>query len=239
MKKTVYVCLLVLCVFSMAVPAFANSAPMPGNVIIASGVPKDAVLTVEIPGQAPLVVTRVDEPFESYFYFHNPYELALLRSAVLRITVGEDSFTIPMPDVEYTSYRNVFTLDYRDRSIRYGQEPWREPLLVSLRIILTLLVEGAIFYFSGFRRKRSWAAFIFVNLLTQGGLNYVLTGSFSKGFLLYFVLVALEVVIILFEALALPLLITEQEYKRVQAFTVQANVASLVLGLVLLSLLPV
>ena len=39
---------------------------------------------------------------------------------------------------------------------------------------MTLLIEGALFFAFGFRKKLSWVLFIIINLITQGLLNWQL-----------------------------------------------------------------
>lgn len=62
---------------------------------------------------------------------------------------------------------------------------WRTPLLVALRVTLTLLLEGLVFLLFGYRTRRSWLAFAAVNLLTQGGLNALITGPGSSAYFVF------------------------------------------------------
>ena len=64
-------------------------------------------------------------------------------------------------------YNNLCVLDLQSRTLTAGQPWWRQPLLVFLRVALTLLLEGIVFFLFGYRQKRSWILFFLANGLTQ------------------------------------------------------------------------
>ncbi len=240
MKKTVIVCLLVLCIFSLAVPAFANSAEPPTLIIFATNIPEDAVLTlVTEDGQTHQLrqLHRENRLWESIYRLWFPWDVEGIENSQLLVTVGEDSFLCAIPREEGRSYRTALTLDFANQTLTLGQNPWRQPLLTALRIVLTLLTEGIVFYLFGFREMRSWIAFLIINLLTQGWLNiqvnsYYLGGYWPLSF------AAIEFVVFLVEFAAVPLAVKEHKYWRKAIFSLVANAVSLALGIYLIGNLP-
>ena len=46
-------------------------------------------------------------------------------------------------------------------------------------MVLTLVLEGIVFFLAGYRQKRSWLIFLIVNLVTQGLLHAAIQGPFQ------------------------------------------------------------
>ena len=86
----------------------------------------------------------------------------------------EKSFECLLPASTFDMYNNLLTLDFQQESIKIGQFPLRVPLLVSMRVILTLIIEGSVFFICCVERKELGC--LAINLITQGGLNALLTG---------------------------------------------------------------
>lgn len=218
----------------------ANSAEPPGMIIIVSGAPSDLTVTLELPGdsEADLRVTESTKVWERHFRIYYHTDMDSLSQAVIRVTGKEKSFTCPLPAGVDTGYNNLLTLDYQKETLTLGQSPWRQPLLTALRVTLTLLLEGLVFWLFGFRGKRSWIAFLLVNLLTQGALNIWVNGySFAGG---YWVIgyILWEILIIIGESIALPLAINEKKKWLTLLYAIAANVLSLFLGSQLIGRLP-
>jgi hypothetical protein len=110
---------------------------------------------------------------------------------------------------------------------------------VSLRVVLTLLIEGLLFYLFGFRRKSSWIAFLVINLLTQGVLNIQLNNAVPFTGYLIFNLIFMELVVLLVEMISFLSYVKEHGKLRRAAYAFIANLASLVLGGWLITVLPV
>lgn len=66
---------------------------------------------------------------------------------------GGESFSLPVEPKGFHYTNNLVTLDLANRRLLYGEHWWRQPLLVCLRVFLTLLLEGLLFYRFGYRRK--------------------------------------------------------------------------------------
>ncbi len=240
MKKSIFVWILLLYTLLAAIPAFANSAEPPGMIILGSGIPEEAVITLEVPDgeMTDWRVQKTTKLWESQyrlFYHINDGDFSKAR---LRVTVGESSFTIDLPEGNYDRYKTVLTLDYKNQTLTLGQEPWRQPVLTAVRILLTLLTEGLVFWLFGFRRKLSWAIFFIVNLLTQGWLNITVNSyAFSSGYWV-FALVAMEAVIFIGESIAFPLALSEKKPWQRVVYALTANAVSLAFGLLLIGRLP-
>ncbi len=241
MKKYLFFCLAILCcIFVLTTPALANSAEPPGIILITSGLPEDAVITMEVPGKDDIGhwrTYRTDKLWESQYklYFH--LGMDDISGARLRVTTGEDSFTCQLPEGEYRQFTTILTLDYANKTLKLGQDPWRQPLLTVLRVTLTLLTEGVVFYLFGFRKKSSWIAFVLINLVTQGWLNIAIN---SYGFSGYWVIgfVLMEAAVFLVEAFAFPLAVREKKDWQRVLYSLVANAASLALGILLIDRLP-
>ena len=159
---------------------------------------------------------------------------------------GGESFALPIDPTGFARYNNLITLDVGGRQLLYGQPWWRQPLLVVLRVALTLALEGLIFYLWGYQEKRSWIIFLVVNLVTQFGVNIAILCFLPAASRTYDAMWAkvllygpMEVLVILLEAIALPLLLKEQRKGTAVGCSVMANILSWFLGAVLLSVLPV
>lgn len=103
-------------------------------------------------------------------------------------------------------------------------------------LVPTLLIEGLIFYAFRFPGKRNWLTFLFVNLATQGALSIVLclnvVGSGGKYIgVTMLVLLPVELLIALGEALAYMKLLRGQPKRKAFLCGITANAASFLAGL--------
>lgn len=101
-------------------------------------------------------------------------------------------------------------------------------------LLPTLLIEGVLLYVFGYRSKKSWRAFLLVNLVTQGGFAVflavtVLNHGVSGWSLLFYI--PIELIITVVELLAYRRLLTEKSRWRAVGYAVAANVCSAVVGL--------
>ena len=156
---------------------------------------------------------------------------------------GGESFSLPVEPRGFHYTNNLVTLDLGNRRLLYGEPRWRQPLLVCLRVFLTLLLEGVLFYRFGYRRKSSWAVFLVTNLLTQ--LLYVYLLLFPVAIDFYNLLVSgiffytpLEIAVLLVEMAAFALLLREHRRRRAVGYAAAANLCSWFLGGALLAVLP-
>lgn len=234
--------LMITCI--LAPTAHANSAEPPGLTVIASFPPDDLTLSIRfadgsLVNAVPLEKeTKVWEAYYRFFYWMTEGTRPSLEGAMLVVQSSEKTFECPLPASAFGLYNNLITLDFANESVAAGQSPVRSFLLISMRVILTLLIEGLIFYALGYRSKASWITFIAVNLLTQGALNMALSGpNLGSYWILAFAFY--EMIIFIAEAVAFALILKEQKKGRAIAHALTANLASLILGGLLISQLPI
>ncbi len=242
MKKLLTVLFLLCVILTIAAPASANSAEPPGLIILSSNLPEDAVITLEAPNAVDTEFWRsgrTDKLWEAQYRLWFRLETNDLTGARIRVTTGEGSFTCPLPQGAGRGFSTVMTLDYQAQTLTLDQNPWRQPLLTALRILLTLLTEGLLFWLFGFRSKRSCIVFLCVNLLTQGWLNiWVNSYAFSNTSYWVILLIAAEALIFLAESIALPLLLREKKTWQRVVYALTANAVSLFVGILLIGQLP-
>ena len=108
-----------------------------------------------------------------------------------------------------------------------------------MRIIMTLAIEAIIFWLFGFRNKKSWIAFLIINIITQGALNIWLNGSAPLASYLIFSLIFMEFVVIIAEVIAFLAILKERGRGRTLLYVIAANFLSLLAGGYIITVLPV
>lgn len=239
MKKSfLFLAILLSGVISMmdARPCLADAAEPPSILIIVSHAPKDLTITLE---PTNIKAGRTDKTIESYFTFY--YE-NLTNSSLytFQITTGGKAFEITL-DAPLNRYDNIFTLNLADQTLTPGGSVSRSIALPALRISLTLVIEGIIFFLFGYRSKRSWITFLAVNLVSQAFINIWLLGNVKplQDEFLFFTLFFAEVLVFIFEMIIFLAVVNERNRWRTALFVMAANLASLILGGYLISVLPV
>lgn len=230
-----------LLMLSMPVTVFANSAEPPGIIVIVLNAPEDISLTLEYAAlpEEEVRISHSSVAWETHFSFYYPINMVDSRDAVIRVTSQDGSFTCPLPDGITNHYRNLLTLDYATQSLTSGQPAWRQPLYVALRVFLTLILEGIVFFLFGFRQKRSWIVFLALNLVTQLWVNLFISGSAFSGGYWIFGYWGIELVIFLVESVVFPLATREKKKWQCVLYALTANLVSLLAGGWLISHLPV
>ncbi len=232
------VLVLVLAVICL-VPAIAytNAAEPPALVVIMTNAPADAeVSLVTAAGLVEVSKSRV--AWETYYVFYHR-DIGTSGEFTLQVS-GNDIRYEQTVGVQYlNSYPGVITLDFAAQTIAGGKLLSRSILLVGLRVIFTLVIEGLVFYLFGFREKRSWRVFLAMNLLTQGLLNIALNGGSPLAVYLMFKLIIMEFWVFIAETAGALVLIKEHRRLRRVAFVLTANLLSLLLGGYLITVLPV
>lgn len=228
--------------------ALANSAEPPGIVVLATNAPDDLTINLEIPGvDGEIFIKESRKMWEQYFriYYHGAFSenTEHMKEAVLRVSSSEKSFTCPIPDFLQIRYKHntILVLDYENETISVGQPAYREPVLITARLVLTFIIEGVIFFLLGFRKKRSWLVFVILNLLTQGWLNLSISGADIGGGSSYVMLgfIGIEIVIFLVESIIMGALIKEHKWYRRVGCALLANAVSLGLGMLIINYLPI
>lgn len=240
-KKLSAILLVLIVMLALPVSVSANAAEPPGMIIIVERAPEDLELTLELEKEPEygIRIRKDAQNWEVHFrIFYSP-GIDLLNGAAIRVESSEKSFTCPLPDGVSNRYNQLLTLDYESEALVLGQRWWRQPALTAVRVTLTLLVEGLIFFAFGFRGKRSWIVFLIVNLLTQGWLNYIInSGAFTNGYWVLGLYLA-EFVIFIAESIAFPIATKEKKKWICVLYALAANAASLIAGLLLINHLPI
>ena len=137
-------------------------------------------------------------------------------------------------------------LDLSAQTLTPGAPWWRQPLLVFLRVGLTLLLEGAVFLLFGYRERRSWLVFLLTNLVTQGAVNALLLWGvgplgnlYSTGIAYWLLYVPMELVVMAVEIVAFRKLLREKEKLSATIYAIVANLFSWLLGGAMLTYLPI
>jgi hypothetical protein len=163
-----------LIIISLPAMASANSAEPPSLVILINNPPDDLSIVMESDeNQQSAIVRKV--AWEGYYVFYSR-DMQVDDEYTFKITTNGENFDCTL-DAPLRGYNNVVTLDIADREFNPGTYPFRSVLLVSIRLLLTLILEGILFWFFGFRQKSSWLAFLAINLITQGALNILLNSG--------------------------------------------------------------
>ena len=229
---------------SFSTIAYANSAEPPGFTIMVLNPPKNLSITlgyVDKGKTEAIVLYKEQKAWEAYyrfFYGMTTTGNAKLDGAVLFVQSKEKNFQCPLPAATFHTYNNLLVLYMETESLTIGQPPFRTPLLVGMRIVLTLMIEGGVFFLFGYRKKASWLAFFAINLVTQGALNAMLHDP-GLWAILGFAFVFGEILVLVVELIAFTCLVKEFGKGRALVYTVTANAASLALGGLVITYLPV
>ncbi|MGI6254298.1 MAG: hypothetical protein ACOYJZ_01570 [Acutalibacter sp.] len=262
MKKKVLVFFLVLLLgLTLPLPASANAAEPPRLSVVVLNPPKDLELS--------LVFTRngEEEPvqaeasrlaWEGYYLFRpasfpsfwdwddSPEDMTITLVA----KIGGESVSIPLDNETLSQntgsyYNNLCVLDLSAGTLTPGAPWWRQPVLILLRLGLTLVLEGLVFLLFGYRTKRSWVVFLVVNLITQGAVNALLLWGigpfgnlYSVGIASLLLYVPMELVVIGVEIAAFRKLLREKKKLDATVYAIVANLVSWALGGAMLTYLP-
>jgi hypothetical protein len=226
-KKTLFLLLLpiTLIVANVSI-CYANSPPPPTIFVVVAHAPKDLELRI-----GSEKAQRTDKILESYYTFHLGF--TGINSDTLLVTTNDGSFEIALPQLQ--QYNNAFTLDLVKRTLTRGTSWLRPYEFASITIILTLLIEGVIFFLFGYRKRNSWIVFLATNILTQGFLYVWLNTQFyplvnSYFFPVLFSLIVGEFLVFISEITVFLILVRERRRLVTFSYVVAANFASLIAG---------
>ncbi|MBI9011505.1 MAG: hypothetical protein JEZ08_04685 [Clostridiales bacterium] len=228
--------LIVLLLLMSITECFANSAEPPSIIIIASDAPED--LTVSFIVEDEIFVAEKHHKLNEYYYTTYDLEISNFKSYIVRVESNEGVFTLDL-NGQLNRYSNIFTLDYSTKTISEGKSIKRSIVLITLRVFLTLLIEGIIFILFKYRDKYSWFVFLTINLITQGALNiWINTASPFENYIIIYLVYA-ELFILMFEMIGFAVFIKEKKKITTIIYVLIANVTSLVLGGIIIPLLPI
>jgi hypothetical protein len=235
---------MVLCTLMISIipiAARANSAEPPALVILINNPPDDlSIVLVSNENQTKVSVGRV--AWEGYCVFYSR-DMKTSSEYTFKVTANGEYFECTL-DTFLRQYNNVFTLDISNKKLTPGTYPFRSVLLVAIRVLLTLLLEGIIFWLFGYRQKRSWLIFFAINLVTQGALNLwlnsggILMLSLMSSYLILSLILG-EFFVFAVEIITFPIFINEHKKSRILIYAFIANLISLITGGYIISVLPV
>ena len=238
LKMSAYLILLLFIAVSFGIVPVcnANSAEPPSIIIIVPDAPRDLTIKI-LPDN--IRFNRIDKHFESYYTLYR----SDLKSTNYIIDVSTESETFEIEiDTPLRSYNNLYSLDIAKRSLSPGKPLSVVIPLTALRIILTLLLEGFVFFIFGYRKLISWIVFLIVNVITQGALNLYLNSHsmpLDASVYIIFNLISFEILIFLFEMFVFLIVIDEKRRWLTALYVIAANLLSLVLGGYLITILPI
>lgn len=215
--------------------SYGNAAEPPSIMIIVPNAPEG--LEISIGEDHTYTKAKViDKLLEKYYIFYSR-EIDEASDYTLDVKTKDLSYEVEFEKPLHT-YQNIYTLNLESKTLIPGKLMSRSITLVSMRIIITLLIEGMVFWLFGFRDRRSWRIFLIINIITQGALNIWINGLFPIQSYLFIGLIALEILILIVEGIVIISGIKEYKKLRKFLFVVSANFLSLVVGGYLLTILP-
>ena len=219
--------LVIACLILLPVVTVANSMEPPGLIVIVEGSHNIDNIIIDY-NDHEAVGMKKEWPFETQFWFYRYQGYTDLDEAVINIDydLGVKTYTLPILE----KYNTTYTINLDSDTVQIGKSPMRSIMLVSFRVILTLLIEGAVFWLFGFRKKRSWIAFLVINLVTQTFLNLYMNDMNVAASYPIIMLIFVEFWVFLAEMIAFPIIIKEFSKPKCVGYAFVANMASLVLG---------
>ncbi|AKG53002.1 hypothetical protein DGWBC_0315 [Dehalogenimonas sp. WBC-2] len=209
----------------------ANSGPPPMIIIVVSDASADLKLSIgEQQGG------RRDKPLASYFLF---YQFDLIpEDFSLQVSSGGQNFSLPINTNK--TYNNYYRLDLESRTLTPMESLPGTTSVPLMMVILTLVIEGVVFFLFGFRHRRSWLIFLAVNLTTQI-LLIMWLGQYASFTSSYDILTLIfgEVWVFIIELIAFMFLLKEHGRWRRASYVILANFLSLILGGYLISVFAI
>jgi len=234
-RRFLIILLLLILLMTISDISYGNAAEPPSIMIIVTNAPED----LEISIGEDIVYTEakiIDKLLEKYYVFYLR-ETKNIINYTINVKTDNLSYEVDFEKPSNT-YQNLYTLNLQSQTLTPGKSIARSILLVSMRIIITLIIEGIIFYIFGFRDRHSWILFTVINLITQGALNIWINGLFSIQSYMFIGLIVIEVLILIVEGIAMVSGINEHNKSRRLLFVLSANLLSLVVGGYVLTVLP-
>ncbi|MDD4503731.1 MAG: hypothetical protein PHS15_02750 [Clostridiaceae bacterium] len=235
-RSLLIVILSMVMLIAAAPGCYGNSAEPPSILIIVPDPPEDLEISIGS-DNTNIKANKINKIIERYYTFYSE-DLRMAEDYTININTGESNFQILLEE-PLKSYNNIFTLDLNNQKLIPGKLLSRSILLVSLRIILTLIIEAIVFRLFGFRNKKSWIAFLIINLITQGALNIWLNGYVPLASYLVFTLIFGEILVFVAEIIAFPALVKEHRPMRTILYVITANFLSLYAGGYIITVLPI
>lgn len=234
--KYKFVLLLLFLIFFNSFIVYANSMEPPGLVVIVNNKVENINAYIiyddkKIKGTKKIWINETQ-----FWFMHNKnFNPSKKSKLYLKWENGEKTYRLYKLD----KYHNTFTVNLNSDTLIKGKSLNRSIKLVSIRFLLTLILESIIFFLMGFRQIKTWKIFLVINMYTQLGLNIYINSLNVAISYPIFVLIFSEFWVFLIESISLTLLIKENK-KVWRIFSViLANFFSLILGGYLITWLPI
>jgi len=161
----------------------ANQLRTPGLSIFVINAPRDLRLFIQYQNSAlpePLEMQRTSRYWEIYYNYYfqrlpGRFDEDFIGAKLIVQSSQYSCELLISRDPEMRVDKRLMTLDLKQGTLVYGEPGWRAPLSVVGRVMLTLILEGAVFYLFGMRDKLSWIGFFILNLI----IHSFLSGSFA------------------------------------------------------------
>ena len=240
MKKAAFSLIFALLIIVTTAPmAFANSGGPYSLTVIVEAPPDGlnfSILLADGTDTGSLYGSKRGREVSYTYYF---FEKNDLDGAAVQIRANELILDCPIPVLKH--FNDTMLLDIESGRFSQGKLAFRAVKLVSARVFFTLIIEGFVFLMFLYRTKRSWFVFASVNLVTQSLFNVFLFSSGISKFAVFYglVLLPIELVIIIVEAVLFVLLLKEHTHRRAAGFAAVGNITSWLLGILLISFLAI
>lgn len=241
MKKVISIVIIVavLIFYSPFYLCFANSAEPPSVLIIVPDAPEDLEVTIDWGNTTHTLkqIRKTDKIIETYYeiFLGN---LQTYGEYKLNFRNAQDSFDIEL-NKPLHGYNNIYTLNLDTHTLIEGKLLSRSIMLITMRIILTLLIEATVFFIFGFKNKFSWIAFFIINLLTQGALNIGINNFIPNQGYIILGLILGEILIFSFELIVFLIFVKEHRKSKTIIYVITANMLSLIVGGYIITILPI
>jgi len=243
-NKVLFILVFVLLFYAFVPrPAKVKAAQPPHMTIVVINPPSDLELSVRYTRDSVTetkLLTRRDIAWEAEFSFLTLDfldEKELCGNFILIVESKDYNFEVHLPGDSPDKPYPYYTLNLKSQTLFEGYPAWHAPVTISIRIILTLLLEAIIFFLFGYREKRSWNIFAIVNFITNGVLHTCI-GFLSDESSAFIFLGIIGVTVIIAEMIAFAAALEEKSRWKAAIYAFVANLLSLVLGSHLLNNLP-
>lgn len=228
----------------LANTVFANAAEPPNITVLIPNAPDDINVTIRFSDGSVMKTEmrtsgKLVRGWETYFRFwFLDFDSLDFDNAVICVSSTEYNMEFAMPSDNLKLYKNLLTINLDESVVRAGSYPGRYAVIVAIRVISTLIMEGVVFMLFRYFEKRSWICFLVVNLITQAFVNITLAGADFDSYVLLGYVFA-EIFVFIAESAVFPLLLRENGKGRAIVYAIAANTVSLIGGGMMLAHMPV
>lgn len=226
--------------------ASANSAGLPELTVLVPHAPKDMTVTLLDPDQQPVKELYGPERRGWEAYYRLTYAEQPPAGCWLRLQSGGSAVVCALPPEAFAEYNSLVTVQQGGAGatprLTVGQPLTRRLLLCALRLLLTLGIEGTVFWLHGYRSKQSWRVFLLLNLATQLFVNVVFAGPYLNTYaatLALFGYLLVEAIVFGVEIAVCGKYMPEHGPQQARDCAALANFVSAVAGALVLAWLPV